>query len=78
MLVVVVLLLIAVDILLTQASMLILAVLDQLLLVMTVLIAVAVLKVNGKYLELVLRAVVTKLVSLTGIYLTLALSLSHR
>ena len=84
LLVVVVLLVIAVETLLTQASMLILAVLDPLLLVTTVLVAVEVLEVNGTDLELVLHAVVAKTALLAGIHLTLALllllvlSLPHR
>ena len=75
LLVVKVLLVIAVEIELTQASMLILAVLDSFFLVMTALVAVAVLEVNGKDVKLVLHVVVAKLALLTGIYLTLALLL---
>ena len=75
LLVVGMLLVIPVKIMLTQASLLILSVLDPLLLVMTSLVAVAVLEVNRTDWELVLHVVVAKLALLTGIYLTLALLL---
>ena len=75
LLVVGMLLVIPVKIPLTQASLLILSVLDPLLLVMTSLVAVAVLEVNRKDWKLVLHVVVAKLALLTEISLTLALLL---
>ena len=61
------------EILLAQeASLLMLAVLDLLLSVMTALVAVALLDVTGKDVELVLHPVVRKLVLLTEVCLTLA------
>ena len=75
LLVEVLLLVIAVEILLTQATLLILAGLDSWLLAKTVLVALAVLVVNGNYLELALHAVVAELALLTGICVTLTLLL---
>ena len=81
LLVAIVLLVISAEILLAQeASLLIPAVLALLLSVMAALVAVALLDVTGKDVELVPHPVVRKLALLAGVYLTLApllLSLPH-